>query len=109
MHSFSRPWIFGTRSRSANDWKRFFADISKFSRRCVEIVRIVGDPRPRHRHLVLNHSLIKRHDHHVVEVEPLAGVVQDAHDVGEVVQLVLARRTRRADRTIRRPSTPGAM
>ena len=35
MHSLSRPWIFGTRSRSSNDCIRLRTDISKFSRRCM--------------------------------------------------------------------------
>ena len=37
MHSFSNPWIFGTRSRSWKDWYKFFTDMSKFSRRWVLI------------------------------------------------------------------------
>ena len=40
-------------------------------------------------HLVFDHRLVERHDHNVVEVEPLAGVVKDADDVGQVVELVL--------------------
>ena len=51
--------------------------------------RIPRHAQSRDGHLVLNHRLIKRHDHHVVEVEPFAGVVEDAHDVGQIIELVL--------------------
>ena len=44
MHSLSRPWIFGTRSRSSSDCIRFFTDISKFSRRCAVIVCVAIQP-----------------------------------------------------------------
>ena len=51
--------------------------------------RIPRHAQSRDGHLVLNHCLIKRHDHHVVEVEPFAGVVKNAHDVCKVIQLML--------------------
>ena len=54
----------------------------------MEIAGFCAHPDPRCGDLLVDHALIERHDHHVVEVEPLAGVVENPNDVGQVVQLV---------------------
>ena len=51
--------------------------------------RVLGDALARLLDLFLHDPFVHRHDEYVVEVELQAGVKQHAHDVRQVVQLVL--------------------